>query len=379
MTWSPLLEKVASKSFELVMGKLLDAIKDEVTSEVRVLENRLEGIEGKIDSLLAMPLKAGFFSLRAGDLVGAQRQLAEACAADAYGAVARFWLGYVLAQRGRLHLAAEKIGEALLINPFVTSNTRLAHRLLTGIREIPTLTDGLYPWTFEFKDRKFLRPLQGSWLWHMLGREAGPMVQASIISASFSGVTVVVQWNLGVDLTFRTLTYVSALNSSNGTCMWTKALRHQTLCFSSAKYVVNRSEKQPLRYELLSANTGEAKARLTSQHLEAVFCPGISSLNTMQDFRDSNCTMTGARVAWKNASNKPAKSLVLHFLKTGQRHVCVPWQEERTLRDVFDSGSRRIIVTNRWSHFRNQLQPIGGPPGPPYCATGCEATVGSIR
>ena len=369
-----LAEKIGSKAFEIAVDRVVGALAKELEPEIRSMERRLTGIDAKLDRLLAVPLKAGFFSLRAGDLLGAQRQLAEAEAADEYGAVAKFWLSLVLFQQGKSDLAIEKMRDALLINPFVAPTSSVGQKLFSVIAGLKTVSTSSAEWIQQLNEKKFLRSVPKNMLRTLWPPDSGPRNKAAVCAASCSGDQAVIMWKRGSDLLSDFDIILSAFHLPSGRCVWSRRLKKNSqLRFASSRYVVLEFTAPPGGYELLSLRTGQPVTKLTTPYFQIAFCPENSQLRSLHSFNRSNCYMIEAKESWERCCTQPKRSRIVQLIKTGSWHEHTEFTEERCLEGPFGWGTFRFRVINKWQHF---LYTRGMYPSPPFCGLACESLIG---
>jgi tetratricopeptide (TPR) repeat protein len=288
---------VLGKALEEVVHKLHANVMKDVEPQIKSLENRLQGIEEKIDRQLAADLKAGLTFLRLGELINARDALIKAEANEPNAAAARFWLSVVLLKLGREDLAVDRFQSALQLNPFIVPrNLPAALQIPTGpnaeeaiIRaNVPAVNWGKGKWlnkvkvdnapfsgwkdrlnTYYFKSKRLL--------WSNL--------QAQVVKASASGGNLVLMWRLNdrvdylivqngksIDGVIKGGKYlVSAFSLAAGTPLWHRDLTGKYLNFATPAYAVLHRFEEPKGYELLDIHNGRVKATMSEDYFNTVF------------------------------------------------------------------------------------------------------------
>ena len=288
---------VLGKALEEVVHKLHANVMKEVEPRIRSLEDRLHGIEEKLDRQLAADLKAGLTFLRLGELINARDALIKAEAAEPNAAAARFWLSVILLKLGREDLAVERFRGALQLNPFVVPRSLPAALQIPAgssaeeavIRDnVPAVKWGKGKWlnkvkvdnapfsgwkdrlnTYYFRSRRLL--------WGNL--------QAQIVKASASGGNLVVMWKLNDRVDYSLMQkgkyidgviqggkyLVSAFSIAAGYPLWHRDLTGKYLNFATPAYAVLHRFEEPKGYELLDIHTGRVKATMSEDYFNTVF------------------------------------------------------------------------------------------------------------
>jgi hypothetical protein len=336
---------VCTSAVEKLASLALDRLLKDLEPGIVTLEQRIANLQFGIELQHAMWLKAAMSFLQLGDLDQARDDLVRAEASDPRSAVARLYLGIVLARQGRAEIARERLSDALNVNPFVT--------LGTGVE----LFEGSQP--VEARAQRWERHLNAEGFNKSLPRPEGVIARllspvgdgGAVESVSTSSGTIVCRW--GVSDNFSgdpTQMFLSAIDMVTGRTIWTLRMDDAELYFATPAFTVLKCQP-PSPYRFHSTRTGEPVGDMGSTYFETVFCPDRKTVEATPAFLRANCTMVPpADVLNRKIEAEKAEEAKLGFWKRlfspGFKYAC---EDTRDLFDPFGLGLFHVKVKNVWS------------------------------
>src|SRR5258708_25598305 len=238
------LQGLAQKALDVISSRLADSALDRLKPHLSRLETRIASLESTLkdhdEQTRVLHLKAGFAQLMLGNLIEARNELIRAEASDPCGALARFWLSLVLYREGRRQPAADRLAEALQLNPFI-GELALGESLEWAVFQSGAPSASAPVWQVDFNTMRAALALRKRWLTLFRMGLIPSRSQAAIANISVSGINPVIEAMLGGDLRNKPEGVICVLDASSGTPVSYDLLDGQRLAFAPPRFVILQS------------------------------------------------------------------------------------------------------------------------------------------